>query len=48
MIPKRLTRRGLPLLAAVALLTGLLVASAQALPAAPPLAGQASRAASRR
>ena len=45
MIPKRLTRKGLPLLAAVALLTGPLVASAQALPAAPPLAGQASRAA---
>ncbi len=44
MIPKRLTRKTLPLLAAVALLTGPLVASAQALPAAPPLAGQASRA----
>jgi hypothetical protein len=44
-IPKRLTRKGLPLLAGVALLTGPLVASAQALPAAPPLAGQTSRAA---
>jgi subtilase family serine protease len=44
-IAKRLLRKGLPLLAAVALLTGPLVASAQALPAAPPLGGQASRAA---
>ena len=43
MVPKALTRKGLPLLAAVALLTGPLVASARALPAAPPLAGQASR-----
>ena len=43
MVPKALIRKGLPLLAAVALLTGPLVASAQALPAAPPLAGQASR-----
>ena len=43
MVRKALTRKGLPLLAAVALLTGPLVASAQALPAAPPLAGQASR-----
>jgi hypothetical protein len=42
-VRKALTRKGLPLLAAVALLTGPLVASAQALPAAPPLAGQASR-----
>ena len=43
MVRKALTRKWLPLLAAVALLTGPLVASAQALPAAPPLAGQASR-----
>jgi predicted MFS family arabinose efflux permease len=34
--PKRLLRKGLPALAAVALLAGALVASAQALPAAPP------------
>jgi len=34
--PKRLLRKGLPALAAVALLAGALVASAQARPAAPP------------
>ena len=42
-MPKRLVRKGLPLLAAAALLTGPLVASAQAVPAAPRLAGQAGR-----
>jgi subtilase family serine protease len=35
-IPKRLLRKGLPALAALALLAGALVASAQARPAAPP------------
>jgi subtilase family serine protease len=38
-IPKRLLRKGLPALAAVALLAGALVASAQARPAAPPQPG---------
>ena len=36
MTPKRLLRKGLPALAAVALLAGALLASAQARPAAPP------------
>ena len=36
MIPKRLTRKGLPLLAAVALLVGPLVISAQAEPSSGP------------
>jgi hypothetical protein len=44
-VPKGLIRKGLPLLAAVALLTGPLVTSAQALPAAPSLAAQAGQAA---